>query len=81
MTNAKVQNSDSIYLICFDQVLFKMFTFLVNTADKEITTFSIVFYSPNTLIQTGKTHKHKWSFNNTSALHLLALRELSSPFT
>ena len=68
MTNSKVRNSDSAYSICFSQVLLKLFTFLINTADKEIYNILIVFYSPNTLIQTGQTntqtHKHKSSFNN-----------------
>ena len=36
MTNLKVRNSDSAYSICFSQVLLKLFTFLINTADKEI---------------------------------------------
>ena len=36
MRNSKVRNSDSAYSICFSQVLFKLFTFLINTADKEI---------------------------------------------
>ena len=36
MTNSKVRNSDSAYSICFSQVLLKLFTFLINTADKEI---------------------------------------------
>ena len=58
MTNSKVRNSDSAYSICFNQVLLKLFTFLINTADKEIYKISIVFYSPNTLIQTGQTHTH-----------------------
>ena len=56
MTNSKVRNSDSAYSICFSQVLSKLFTSLINTADKEDTTFSIVFYSPITLIQTGQTN-------------------------
>ena len=34
MTNSKVRNSDSAYLICFSQVLLKLFTFLINAADK-----------------------------------------------
>ena len=51
MRNSKVRNSDSAYSICFSQVLFKLFTFLINTADKEIYKFSIVFYSPITLIK------------------------------
>ena len=36
MTYSKVRNSDSAYSICFKQVLLKLFTFLINTADKEI---------------------------------------------
>ena len=36
MTNSKVRNSDSAYSICFSQVLLKLFTSLINTADKEI---------------------------------------------
>ena len=36
MTNSKVRNSDSAYSICFSQVLLKLFTFLINTADKDI---------------------------------------------
>ena len=36
MTNSKLRNSDSAYSICFSQVLLKLFTFLINTADKEI---------------------------------------------
>ena len=36
MTNSKVRNMDSAYSICFSQVLLKLFTFLINTADKEI---------------------------------------------
>ena len=57
MTNSKVRNSDSAYSICFSQVLLKLFTFLINTADKEIYNISIVFYSPITLIQAGQTNK------------------------
>ena len=57
MTNSKVRNLDSAYLICFNQVLLKLFTYLINTADKKIyTTFSIVFYSPFTLIHTTHTN-------------------------
>ena len=65
MTNSKVRNSDSAHSICFSQVLLKFFTFLINT-----TTFSMVFYSPDTLLLTGQTnknthtHKHKSSFNS-----------------
>ena len=58
MTNSKERNSDSAYLICFSQVLLKLFTSLINTADKEIFNILIVFYSPNTLLLTGQTNKH-----------------------
>ena len=34
MTNSKLRNSDSAYSICFSQVLLKLFSFLINTADK-----------------------------------------------
>ena len=71
MTNSKVRNSDSVYSICFSQVLLELFTFLINTADKEIYIFNS-FLFPNTLLLTGQTHihtnthknKHKSSFNN-----------------
>ena len=36
MTNPKVQNSDSAYSISFSQVLLKLFTFLINTANKKM---------------------------------------------
>ena len=36
MANPKVRNSDSAYRIWFSQVLSKLLTFLINTADKEI---------------------------------------------
>ena len=36
MTKSKLRNSDSAYSISFSQVLLKLFTFLINTADKEI---------------------------------------------
>ena len=48
MTNSKVRNSDSAYSICFSQVLLKLFTSLINIANKEIYNIFIVFYSPNT---------------------------------
>ena len=31
MTNSKLRNSDSVYSICFSQVLLKLFAFLINT--------------------------------------------------
>ena len=70
MTNSKVRNSDSAYSICFIQVLLKLFTFLINTADKEIYNIFNRFLFPYYFIriQTGQTnthkHKHKSSFNN-----------------
>ena len=57
MTNSKVRNSESAYSICFSHVLLKLFTFLINTADKEIYNISIVFFSPITLLQTGQINK------------------------
>ena len=76
MTNSKVRNSDSTYSICFSEVLLKLFTSLINTADKEIYNIFNHFYSPNTLIQTGQTnkqtHKHKSSFNNRDERATLA---------
>ena len=56
MTNSKVRNSDSAYLICFSQVLLKLFTFLINTADKEIYNIFNSFLFPYSLIQTGQTN-------------------------
>ena len=49
MTNSKVQISDSRYSICFSQVLLKLFTSLINTADKEIYNIFNSFLFPNTL--------------------------------
>ena len=71
MTNSKVRNSDSAYSICFGQVLLKLFTFLINTADKEIYNifnsflFPYYFNTNRTNKQTNtQTHKHKLSFSN-----------------
>ena len=71
MTNSKVRNSDSAYSIYFSQVLLKLFTFLINTADNEIYNifnsflFPYYFNTNRTNKQTNKqTHKHKLSFNN-----------------
>ena len=36
MTNSKLRSSDSAYSICFTQILLELFTFLPDTADKEI---------------------------------------------
>ena len=71
MTNSKVRNLDSACSICFSQVILKLFTFLINTADKEIYNifnsflFPYYFNTNRTNKQTNKhTHKHKSSFNN-----------------
>ena len=59
MTNSKVQNSDSAYSICFSQVLLKLFTFLINTADKEMYNFNNLFpYYFN----TNRINKHTIEF-------------------
>ena len=63
MTDSKLRNSDLAYSICFSQVLFKLFTFLINTADKEIYNifnsflFSYYFITNRTNKQTN-THTH-----------------------
>ena len=74
MTNSKVRNSDSAYSICFSQVLLKLFTFLINTADKEIYNIFNSFLFPHYFDtnRTNKqiniqTNKHKSSFNNKDA--------------
>ena len=54
MKNSKVRNSDSAYSICFGLVLLELFTFLINTADKEIYNIFNSFLFPITLIQTGQ---------------------------
>ena len=64
MTNSKLRNSDSAYSIYFGQVLLKLFTFLINTADKEeiyniFDSFLFPYYC-----KTNRTNKHKSSFNN-----------------
>ena len=62
MTNSKVRNSDSAYSICFSQVLLKLFTFLINTADKEIynifNSFLFLYYFYNTNRTNTHTHTH-----------------------
>ena len=57
LANSKVRNSDFAYSICFSQVLLKLFTFLINTADKEIYNISIVFLFPY-YFNTNRTNKH-----------------------
>ena len=61
MTNSKVRNSDSAYSICFNQVLLKLFTFFINTADKEIynifNSFLLAYYF-NTNRTNKYTHTH-----------------------
>ena len=57
MTNSKVRNSDWAYSICFSQVLLKLFTFLINTADKEIYNIFNSFLFPY-YFNTNRTNKH-----------------------
>ena len=56
MTNSKVRNSDSAYSIYFSQVLSKLFTFLINTADKEIHNIFNSFLFPY-YFNTNRTKK------------------------
>ena len=67
MTNSKVRNSDSAYSIYFTQVLLELFTFLIQTANKEIYNIfdTLLFpYYFNTDRTNKQTNKHKSSFNN-----------------
>ena len=48
MTNLVVRNSDSAYSIYFSQVLVKSFTYLINTADKEIYNIYQLLFSSST---------------------------------
>ena len=57
MTNSKVRNSDSAYSICFSEVLLKLFTFLINTEDKEIYNIFNSFLFPY-YFNTNRTNKH-----------------------
>ena len=64
MTNSIVRNSDSAYSICFNHVLLRLFTFLINTTDKEIYNIFNSFLFPyyfNTNRTNKQTHKHKSS--------------------
>ena len=47
---------DNNILGMFCLILLKLFTFLINTADKEMYNTSIVFYYPITLIDNGQTN-------------------------
>ena len=66
MTNSNLQNSDSAHSICcyyscsIKIVLLKLFTFLINTADKEIRNiYQYFFYSPSiVLLINQQTNKH-----------------------
>ena len=48
----------------------KLFTSLINTADKEIYNIFIVFYSPITLIQTGQTNINRVLIIKIDNLHM-----------
>ena len=78
MTNSKVRNSDSAHSICFSQVFIKFFTFLMDTADKEIYYILIVFYSPNTLIQTGQTNTHTYIQTNINRVLMIKISIFSA---
>ena len=73
---SKVRNSDLAYSIWFSQVLLKLFTFLINTADKEIYKNSVVLCFPNTLIQTVQTNKqsNKNTHTQTSINRVLMIK-------
>ena len=72
MTNSKVRNSDSAYSICFSQVLLKLFTFLIHTADKEIHNIFNSFLYPYYFI-TNRTNKqtNKNTHTHTQQLSLI----------
>ena len=75
MTNSKLRNSDSAYSMCFSQVILKLFTFSINTADKEIynifNSFSMSFLFPY-YFNTNRTNKHRssFTFNCLNILHV-----------
>ena len=74
MTNSKLRNSDSAYSTCFSQVLLKLFTFLINTADIEVNKhLSIAFYSPISFLETGQTNTQQSSFNNKDSTPQIVL--------
>ena len=62
MTNSKLRNSDSAYSICFSQVSLKLFTFLINTADKEIYNIDIysAWASPEGFVCGGGGASNQW---------------------
>ena len=86
MTNSKVRNSDSTYSYSYSQVILKMFTFLINTADKEIynnfNSFLFLFYFNinRTNKQTNtQAHKHKSSLNikdKSCLIHSVPIEQL-----
>ena len=73
MTNSKVRNSDSAYSICFSQVLLKLFTFLINTADKEIYNIFNSFLFPWYFI-TNQTNKQTTKQTHTNTNRVLLIK-------
>ena len=71
MTNSKVRYSDSAYSISFSQVLLKLFTFLISTADKEICNIYNSFLI--TLIQT-RLNKQTYNKHWTTTFTLFSIR-------
>ena len=80
MTNSKVRYSDSAYSISFSQVLLKLFTFLISTADKEICNIynSFLFsYYLNTNQTNKQTNKHTHKHTHRHNLHLIIKKTLN----
>ena len=74
MTN--LRNSDSAYSICFGQVLLKLFTFLINTADKEIYNIFNSFLFPyyfNTNWTNKQTNKHTHTETNINRVLIIKI--------
>ena len=88
MTNSKVRNSDSAYSMCFSQVLSELFTFLINTADKEIynifNSFLFLYYF-NTNGTNKQTHINRvliikiYKLNGIFISRFIPLAHLSVP--
>ena len=80
MTNSKLRNSDSAYLMCLVKFLLKLFTFLISTTNIELyNIYQWFFYSPITTIRTS-THTHKSNFNHKDKLVVMNLRTLYNGF-
>ena len=73
MTNSKLPNLDSEQSIWVNQVLLKSFTFLINTADKEIynifNSFLFPYYS-----NTNRTNKHTYKHTNINRVLIIKIQ-------